>query len=736
MPAIRNAAARAVLLAVLATGVPGCSSPGNDGAEQPAPLTGTELGSKNFLQFLNRQPSLAAGRYALVAATGSAGQGGAYALRVRFDDGRIQNFSGNWVSSGGADPLSAQNPRHLVELDVAGGLDATLTSTADAVLYLLDANGDVVAQDDDSGGGSNARIVLAESRTDSVAYAQAYYAAIDPDNARDTLTRWKQVNGFDAGDDAKAVFLDRKDLGYGRNMHMKRGADGSVAFYVDNYQIENVPGQNYSAINLDAAVGELRQFHIGTNAIEYGPIDADGDGTPDDLDGDGNTLNDRDDWFVRFYTFSPTPPYQRLLAVDMDDQGAKAMPVPCITCHGGRADPLLPDGAFARAGDTRGHLQSIDLDALGFSTQAGATREELHEGLRAFNCEVYRSYAASAVARPGQWNSGSAREMLFSWYGADPCDPAARFDNQYVPPGWVHDPITGFPPAGSEQLYRDVVADNCRTCHILRGTSDNSEIDFTSFEKFIGHAAEMVPLVYDSGRMPLALVPYRNFYDAPGVPEQLASFLPDFDRVAAGGAVLRPGRAVANAGPDRRSPSPVTVSGSASRSAQTYAWRIVSRPPGAVATLDRSDAARAVLTADLDGAYELELVVANALGRSVADRVTVTIDAALSPAPSSLRFETDIKPVLQGDCVSCHTPGGNGSVLPPVVYTTPAMGENRDLYAEVRARVDLRDPAASPLLTKPAGRHHNGGQRPGFDATGDDSRYRLFLDWILEGAPR
>jgi hypothetical protein len=75
-------------------------------------------------------------------------------------------------------------------------------------------------------------------------------------------------------------------------------------------------------------------------------------------------------------------------------------------------------------------------------------------------------------------------------------------------------------------------------------------------------------------------------------------------------------------------------------------------------------------------------------------------------------------------------------VQPPVFYTDPAVGENRDLYDEVRARINFNDPAESPLLTKPSGRHHAGGLQPGFDLEADRAAYDLFEAWILEGAPR
>lgn len=729
-----SAMTRAAIATLLAAGLAACSSPGDDAAEQAAAITGSELGNKSFLQFLNRQPSLAAGTYTLVAATAAAGQAGSYTLDVVRDDGSSQRLTGNWTASGGQDETDPGNPTHALTLDTPGGLRATLSSSVDTYLYLLDASGAIIAEDNDSGGGTDARIALAESQTDDAAYATAYYATLDPDNAKDTLPKWLSANGFDAGDSAAAVFLDTKDLGYGRNMHMRRGADGRVAFYVDNYQIQNVPGQDYGDVNLDAAVDEIRQFHIGTNAIEFGPVDADGDGMPDDLDGDGDI--DRDDYIVQFYTFDPDPPFARLLAVDMDSLGDKGMPIPCITCHGGRADPLLPDGRYPNGGDTRGHLQPFDLGALEFSAQAGATRAELEAPLRAMNCEVYRSFEPHLADRPGLWRSDLAREMLEAWYGGDPCDDSAVFEDNYVPEGWVPDANPGSPPAGADTLYREVIADNCRTCHILRGTQDNSEIDFTSFAKFIAHAAEIEPLVYDSGRMPMALVPYRNLFDADGAIEQIASFLPDFSRIAGDGSVLRPGRPIANAGPDRVAPSPVAVSGVASRQAETFAWRIVTQPVGSNASLDSPAGVRTQLIADTDGLYELELTVAKDGVSGAADRVRVTVNSAMALPPSAIRFEADIKPVLQDDCLTCHQPGGNGAVLPPIVYTDPLVGDNRDLYAEVRARINFSDPTESPLLTKPIGRHHNGGQLPGFDLDGDRSRYDLFEAWILEGAPR
>ena len=92
---------------------------------------------------------------------------------------------------------------------------------------------------------------------DSQTYAQAYYAAIDPTNAKDTLARWKAANGFGnlaTGSEVQAVFGDVRDLGYGRYVTARKNADGTVAFYVDNYLVWTAAGYGYSDMNRDAAV--------------------------------------------------------------------------------------------------------------------------------------------------------------------------------------------------------------------------------------------------------------------------------------------------------------------------------------------------------------------------------------------------------------------------------------------------------------------------------------------------
>ena len=118
-------------------------------------------------------------------------------------------------------------------------------------------------------------------QSDSDAFAQAYYAAVDPSSERNTLAAWKSKNQFGmGGQEFVAVFRDVRDLGYGRRMTGRRNADGSIAFFVENYNVNSVPG-GYSQVNVEAAVVRDPKWHVGTNAIEWSPAQCTSADPPD-----------------------------------------------------------------------------------------------------------------------------------------------------------------------------------------------------------------------------------------------------------------------------------------------------------------------------------------------------------------------------------------------------------------------------------------------------------------------
>jgi len=618
--------------------------------------------------------------------------------------------------------------------DVVPGTPAVQSSAAGPDSFLLFPNPQLLSD--------------GSAETNSIAYAQAYYAAIDPLNAKDTLAKWKAANNFDSGTGTQvgAVFGDVLDLGYGRRMTARQNADGSVAITVENYQVNAGGAYGYNSLNLDAAILRDTRWHVGTNAIEFNP-------------GPNGGAS-----FTKFYTFNPTTG-ERLLVANLDGRGDKAMPGICINCHGGRADPLTPadpltgkslfplvqNSVSQHRGDVQARLHMLNADHLEFSSMSGFTRAELEATVKTINKMILCTYPlAGAAAGPedacrpaagiNEWQ-GAAAAVLKAAYGGNGL-PNAGFSDTYVPSDWIS--------AGRTSLYNDVAKQACMTCHILRGTNNQSDLDFTSYAKFSGYSDRIKAHVYDRGNMPLAKIVSDRFW-ATSMAETLGSWLQTLGYTVRDGAsaLLRPGRPIADPGPNRTVRfGPTTLSASGSLYASSYSWSITSNP-GNAGSLTNPASATPAFTASANGTYVLQLIASNGTTQSTPASLTLVVNNALTPDPSAIRF-ADIKTVLQNPvtCVTCHTPPGTAAIKPPIFYSD--IDRNGDgivnatdtswMYKEVRGRVNFTDIVASPLLRKPSNNHHNGLLQTGFDASlapGDAGRanYDLFLNWILNGAP-
>ncbi len=586
------------------------------------------------------------------------------------------------------------------------------------------------------------------NQTDTLAYTEAYYRAIDPTGARDTLAKWKSANGFETGtgEEHLVVFGDQRDLGYGRRMYARRNPNGTFAFYVENYLLETNGEYAYSSLNLEAAIVRDPARLVGVNAIEFSPGPQGGASFPKFYNFEAGTLN-------------------RATSVDLDGRGQKAMPGPCITCHGGRGDALTPPDSTGKPrfnlvqntvsqhrGDVAARLHPFEPDTFEFSTRAGFTRAEQEASIKAINRMVLCSFplpapsshpedACRPAASESEWQAPAAA-VVKAAYGGDGL-PSATFNDRYVPPSWEQ--------AGQSTLYRSVIVTSCRTCHVMRGTGGNSDLDFSTYEKFVGYADRIKHHVFERGNMPLAKIVYDAFWTS-NRPQLLADFLAGqgHNVRAADGTIPRPGRPVAIAGPDRvLAPGATRLSASNSLFATAYAWTLVSGPAGA--TLADAATATPTFTASAAGTYVVQVVASNGPAASAPVRLTIVVSAALAPAPAAIRF-ADVKAAMQqtvGTCTQCHASDGT-LPRPPVFYTNidrngdGTVGDATDdtwFYEEVKSRINFADVAASPLLRKPAGYHHGGARMAGFDDTaapGDAarSRYDLFLNWILAGAPR
>ncbi|MGB7542791.1 MAG: hypothetical protein WBM28_12345 [Burkholderiales bacterium] len=603
----------------------------------------------------------------------------------------------------------------------------------------------------------------AEFETDTDPYAEAYYHAIDPANQKDTLDKWKAANGFGSGSGAEhlAVFRDVKDLGYGRRMTGRMNTDGSVAFFVQNYDVASISGGGYSSLNVEAAVAADSKWHVGTNAIEWSTAPCTVGEDPADCNAGVK--------FAKFYNFSPGG--ARQFAVDLDGKGLKAMPGPCITCHGGRGDPLTPadagtgkprfalveDALSRKRGDTLGRLQGQNVGSFEFSAQAGWTRADQEANLKDFNQWVLCTYplagaasgpedACRAAAGANEWQ-GTAAEMVKAWYGGPGMTNPAFLDN-YVPSGW----------SANSALYTGVVGPFCRTCHAVRGTKNQDDIDFITLAKFQGYADRVKVHVFDRGNMPLALIVYKDFWQS-SAPGTLALYIDSVlgaqTATTASGDPLTPGRPVANPGPNRmvRTGANATLSAEDSLFATTYNWSPVStNPPGLNPVIGNAASMFATFSASVAGDYTVRLTASDG-ARTDSKDVVITVDDTFHD-PSTLKF-AHVQNVLQNvlhnklpsgtaTCVSCHALAApTVANTPPIWYTN--FDRNGDgpvdatdsawFYKALMGRVNLTEIQASPLLRKPSGNHHNGGTLFDLTTTAGLRNYSIIYNWILAGAP-
>lgn len=602
----------------------------------------------------------------------------------------------------------------------------------------------------------------------SAAYARAYYDAVDPGGARTTLAAWKQASGFN-GCDVSVItvkFRDTKDLGYGRHMRVctDTGADDGFAAFVDNYQVDPIPELAYSELNLEAVLEEDRKWLLGTNAIEFSPPEVCPDGaTP------GASCSTP---IAKFFTFEPPGSdgvQDRAIKANLDGRGDRYMPHICVQCHGGRLLPLEnADGELPRLrtsdnlglpGDVEAKLQPLLVDTFDFPESGTFSRASQEEALRRINAAVHASYGAGDYGGSGEWYATFGQSMVDGWYSGDVTVTGRSFDSGFVPTAWEPDTTGGNPPPGSDDLFTDVVVPRCMVCHMLRGTTLQSDVQFATYSAFEGHAAQIERLVYDEALMPAALLQFDRFWeDGEESPEAafLGTFLDTstntFTHGNSDGTVDVPGQAVADAGPDRTVAGlPLTLSAEDSAFAVQYSWEITGTTVNG-ATLSNADRARAELSGSGDGDVTVRLTVIDRKGRADGDTATITVDTAATlsatngnpmPAPRDIAF-SDIEAVLQdvtAGCDGCHVDGGGYDGI-PLHYDAGSATEDYAggdaVYARVVARVNARDPKASLILRKPSGNHHAGLQRPGFDADGaasDHLAYDMFYTWILEGAP-
>ncbi|MDH3642790.1 MAG: hypothetical protein OES38_11885, partial [Gammaproteobacteria bacterium] len=350
--------------------------------------------------------------------------------------------------------------------------------------------------------------------------ADAYYAAIDPNDEFLTLTDWLVSRGFatrdpdgsanllqaasdGSGEFAHALYTNNFDLGFGRDMFTRvEEATGNVYAFVTNYP------------TLQNALEGREEFV--TVVMEFSPPA----GLPND------------DKFTKFLVYAideETGEQIRVRSIDFDGRGLKVVPGVCTTCHGGAVptkDAALAATGYPNAGDLGAMFFPWDLESFLYSDtdpaiptssnlddvrtlddidpQRQFTRSAQEDQFRKLNQAALTTYVQSqaneVVVAPDPSRFAANCELLNIWYpGAAPplttCNTGAlagAFTDGAVPSGWSTEP----------QLYTDVHARHCRACH---NQLTNTDIQFTTSEQFLDNPSTG-DMVFRTGVMPLARV--------------------------------------------------------------------------------------------------------------------------------------------------------------------------------------------------------------------------------------
>lgn len=311
---------------------------------------------------------------------------------------------------------------------------------------------------------------------DGLAAATAYYAAIDPNNDKDTLGKWWQENDFGPSGEGtnasftRASYMNHNDLGFGRDMNCQK-TGSNVACYVTNYGLPNQNPQNAN----DAEDRNLAT-QAATVTMEFNAAA-------------GN--NEK----VQFYVFGGGDATSgRLKFADLDGFGGKAVPYLCLICHGGTVN------AANKVQHAR--FREFDMPTFRYSDNrswdfSGAASNTLN------NAEL------TAFARLNQMVEGTTGglpigRLITAWYpggfagAVKPVLPAP-------PPGWDDN-------ASHISGYHLVYGPSCRACHLARDENNGDAAAFV-FASQSNFASRMYAVCGSGYRiMPNAVITYKNMW--------------------------------------------------------------------------------------------------------------------------------------------------------------------------------------------------------------------------------
>ncbi|MEW6055325.1 MAG: hypothetical protein AB1540_01815 [Bdellovibrionota bacterium] len=107
------------------------------------------------------------------------------------------------------------------------------------------------------------------------------------------------------------------------------------------------------------------------------------------------------------------------------------------------------------------------------------------------------------------------------------------------------------------------------------------------------------------------------------------------------------------------------------------------------------------------------------------DDSLVTITSVPCDGATSFRLNAD--PILQANCLTCHTSGGAGSGRYQIVTSAGAEGAISENYSISRLKLDNSDADQTTFLLRPLGNSH-----PTIFGGTTEASYRALRQWVLD----
>jgi hypothetical protein len=278
-------------------------------------------------------------------------------------------------------------------------------------------------------------------------FRDRYFGPIVPDPARPTCARLSTP-------ETVATYFNKGDLGLGREMHcIDNDCTQEVACYVRNYGgLDRSTTPPTPVAKFDDRPATLQALNAGKHFATVAMVER---------RWMGGVGSDRPANKVLFLVFDE---FDRLSLgpAKLDNQGFNTFnPGNCLVCHGTSSSYDLQTSTVSGA-----YFLPFDLQAFEYFSPDPAnprSRAQQEDKFKALNRLVYFS---------DLYFLDAPHALINTWYDSF---TRSTFRNDAVPPGWDTND-------NSRQLYKQVVARACRTCHI--SAEANRALAFGSFTDF------------------------------------------------------------------------------------------------------------------------------------------------------------------------------------------------------------------------------------------------------------